>query len=182
MEYTKEQRIMTALSAGPLLYAAHRIEEFFDVVYEPAIWDNRLQPFMLRLCYEESAINELRDDQVARLLNDATTSKQPLPQYLYAYWLYFNRIRWSETTTIVKMMRWAADCGIGDAAWFLRDMWLKGEVGIYDKEKAASMLKRPTRSIVPRLLPIRWNAKSMDAMAWRKTLCASSRCCARCLN
>ena len=136
MEYTKEQRIMTAFSAGPLLYAAHRIEEFFDVVYEPAIWDNRLQPFMLRLCYEESAINELRDDQVARLLNDATTSKQPLPQYLYAYWLYFNRIRWSETTTIVKMMRWAADCGIGDAAWFLRDMWLKGEVGIYDKEKA----------------------------------------------
>lgn len=141
MEYTKEQHLMVAFAVGPKLYAEHRIADFFDIVYEPAIWDNRLQSLMLRLCYEESAINELRDDQVAHLLHDATTSQQPLPQYLYAYWLYFNRERWSETTTIVKMMRWAADCGIGDAAWFLRDMWLKGEVGIYDKDKAREYAK-----------------------------------------
>ena len=141
MEYEKEQRIEAAFKFGPRLFGERRIADFFDTVYKPSIWDNRLQPLMLRLCYEESAICELRDDQVAQLLHDATTSMQPLPQYLYAYWLYSNRIRWTETPTIAKMMRWAADCGIGDAAWFLRNLWLSGEAGVKDEELALKYTK-----------------------------------------
>ena len=136
MYYEQEQRIQRAFEKGPELLANRQIPEFFDTVYEPSLWDNRLQPLMIRLALDTSSINMLRDDQVALLLCHATSSKQPLPQFLYAYWLLFNRERWTETPVVARMMRWAADCGIGDAAWTLRYLSRWGEAGKTDREMA----------------------------------------------
>ena len=91
MNYEQEQLIQQAFEKGPALLANQQIPEFFDTVYMPSIWDNRLQPLMIRLTLGTALINKLRDDQVGLLLSHATSSKQPLPQFLYAYWLIFNR-------------------------------------------------------------------------------------------
>ena len=141
MNYEQEQLIQQAFENGPKLLANQQIPEFFDTVYMPSIWDNRLQPLMIRLTLGTAPINKLRDDQVALLLSHAQSSKQPLPQYLYAYWLLFNRERWTETPIIARMMRWAADCGIGDAAWMLRYLSRGGEAGKIDLEIADSCEK-----------------------------------------
>lgn len=138
---TPEQRVQGALAYGPKLYASHRIADFFDVVYEPTLYDNRLQPLMLRIAYDPTDINLLRPDQVELLQQHVASSKQPLPQYLYAYWLYYNRKRWSDISKVGEMMRWAAECGIGDAAWFLHKLWLSGEAGVYDEETAEDYLR-----------------------------------------
>ncbi len=136
MNYEQEQLIRQAFEKGPELLAKQQIAEFFDTVYMPALWDNRLQPLMIRLTLGDAPINKLRDDQVALLLSHTQSNQQPLPQYLYAYWLYCNRERWTETPTVARMMRWAADCGIGDAAWFLRYLLRWGEAGAVDREMA----------------------------------------------
>ena len=141
MNYEQEQLIQQAFEKGPELLANQQIPEFFDTVYMPSIWDNRLQPLMIRLTLGTAPINKLRDDQVALLLSHAQSSKQPLPQYLYAYWLLFNRERWTETPIIARMMRWAADCGIGDAAWMLRYLSRSGEAGKIDLKIADSCEK-----------------------------------------
>lgn len=136
MDYQREQLIQKAFEEGPDLLRDRKIAEFFDTVYMPSIWDNRLQPLMQRLALGTSAINMLRYDQVELLLNHCMSSKQPLPQFLYAYWLIYNRERWTETPHISRFMRWAADCGIGDAAWTMRNLLRSGEAGVQDMEKA----------------------------------------------
>lgn len=128
-------RVQRARTETPALLREGRYAEAFDLVYFAALIDPESLKLALRIAHQVEGIHLLRPDQI-QLLRQHANEKRPLAQYLYAFWLWFNRQRFEEMDRVIELFEAASDWGIGDASYCLSYIYESGEACEIDQEKS----------------------------------------------
>lgn len=127
-------RVIRARNETPTLLKEGRYADAFDLIYYAALIDPESTKLAVRLAQQTEGIHLLRPDQI-EVLRQHADEQRPLAQYLYAYWLWFNRKKVAEIDRVVELMEKASKWGIGDASLSLSRIYALGEAGEVDNEK-----------------------------------------------
>lgn len=127
------ERIKRARTEASQLMIEGRYADAFDLVYYTALIDPESFKIAMRFAYQVENIHRLRPDQLEVLRQHAEEGR-PLAQYLYGYWLWFNRKRMEDTYTVIELFEAASKFGIGDASNCLSYMYGSGEAGHIDEQ------------------------------------------------
>lgn len=128
-------RVMRARNETPALLKEGRYADAFDLVYYAALIDPESMQLAVRIAQQTEGIHLLRPDQI-EVLRQHAEENRPLAQYLYAYWLWFNRKRISEIDRVIELMEKASKWGIGDASFCLSRIYENGEHCEIEKDKS----------------------------------------------
>lgn len=129
------ERVMRARTETPTLLKEGRYADAFDLVYYAALIDPESLQLAVRIAHQTEGVHLLRPDQI-EVLRQHAEEDRPLAQYLYAYWLWFNRKRITEIDRVIELMEKASKWGIGDASFCLSRIYENGENCAIEKEKA----------------------------------------------
>ncbi len=127
------ERVTRARAETPALLKEGRYADAFDLVYFAALIDPESMQLAMRIAHQVEGIHLLRPDQI-ELLRQHAEEKRPLAQYLYGFWLWFNRKRTADIDEVVELLEAASKWGIGDASYVLSRIYDFGEAGSVDKE------------------------------------------------
>ncbi len=127
------QRIELGRKEAPKMMKEGRYAEAFDVIYYNALLDPESLRYALRIAQQVEGVHLLRPDQI-EVLRQHAEKKRPLAQYLYAFWLLYNRKNLEEMDTVVEMLEAASQWGIGDASYVLSWIYKYGEDAVVDEE------------------------------------------------
>ncbi len=127
------QRIEYGRKEAPKMMKEGRYADAFDLIYYNALIDPESFHYALRIAQQVEGVHLLRPEQI-EVLRQHAEEKRPLAQYLYAYWLYFNRKNMKETDTVIEMLEAASKWGIGDASYLLSVIYRYGEGVVVDQE------------------------------------------------
>ena len=130
------ERVKRARTETPALLKEGRYADAFDLVYYAALIDPESMQLAVRLAHQTEGIHLLRPDQI-EVLRQHAEENRPLAQYLYAFWLWFNRKSITEIDHVVELMEKASKWGIGDASFCLSRIYENGELCDIDKEMSS---------------------------------------------
>lgn len=125
-------RVKRARTETTALLKEGRYADAFDIVYYAALIDPESLDLSLRIAHQVEGIHLLRPDQI-ELLRQHASEKRPLAQYLYGFWLWFNRERVTQIDDVIELMEAASKWGIGDASYVLYRIYESGCTGAIDK-------------------------------------------------
>lgn len=126
-------RVKRTRTETPALLKEGRYAEAFDLAYYTALIDPESLQLALRIAHQVEGIHLLRPDQIELLWQHAE-EKRPLAQYLYGFWLWFNRKCASDIDQVIELLEAASKWGIGDASYVLSRIYEFGDAGSVDKE------------------------------------------------
>ena len=128
-------RVNRARIETPALLKEGRYADAFDLIYYAALIDPESMQLAVRIAQQTEGIHLLRPDQI-EILRQHADEQRPLAQYLYAFWLWFNRKNATDINRVIELMECASKWGIGDASFCLSRIYALGEAFEVDQEKS----------------------------------------------
>ena len=129
------ERVKRARIETPALLKEGRYADAFDLVYYAALTDPESLRLAVDIAQQVEGIHLLRPDQI-EILRQHADEQLPLAQYLYAFWLWFNRKNAADIDCVIELMEKASKWGIGDASYCLSRIYALGEAFEVDQEKS----------------------------------------------
>ena len=126
------ERVQRARTETPALLKEGRYANAFDLVYYAALIDPESMQLAVRIAQQTEGIHLLRPDQI-EILRQHAEEKRPLAQYLYGFWLWYNRKLATDIDRVVELFEAASKWGIGDASYCLFRIYAAGDSGLGDK-------------------------------------------------
>ena len=128
-------RVKRARLETPALLKEGRYADAFDLVYYAALTDPESLRLAVDIAQQVEGIHLLRPDQI-EILRQHADKQLPLAQYLYAFWLWFNRKNAADISRVIELMEKASKWGIGDASFCLSRIYALGEAFEVNQEKS----------------------------------------------